>query len=206
VPALPTVRARALMALGLGWLPLLLLVMLAPGPDRAGDLRLFFSDVGAHARFAFAVPILLVAHVETARRLGAVARHFAMSGLLPPDAVDRLRVELAYARAAVRAPWAEVLVLVLAYAVVLWFFASGISTHGLAGWAMLGQGQLSAAGWWHMLVSLPLLLTLLMGWLWRILLWTRLLHKVARMDLRWGSAASPRGASPMSSCTEPLRR
>ncbi|MFD2430387.1 hypothetical protein ACFSUK_24465 [Sphingobium scionense] len=83
-----------------------------------------------------------------------------------------------------RAPSAELLVLLLAYAFILWLFATGISTHGLPAWTIVGQGRLSAAGWWHMLVSLPILLMLLMGWLWRILLWTRLLHKVAAMDLR----------------------
>ncbi len=184
VPALPTVRVRALLALAVGWLPLLLLILVLPGHDRADDLRHFLRDIGAHARFAFAVPLLLVAHVETARRLGAVVRHFAISGLIPPDAGDGLRAELARARAAVRAPVAELLVLLAAYAVILWLFATGISNHGLPAWTIAGPGRLSAAGWWHMLVSLPLLLTLLMGWLWRILIWTRLLHKVAAMDLR----------------------
>ena len=184
VPALPTVRSRALLALAIGWLPLLLLILLVPGHDRASDLRDFLRDLGTHARFAFAAPILLVAHVETARRLGVVVRHFAISGLLPSDAVERLRSELASARAAVRAPSAELLVLLLAYAFILWLFATGISTHGLPAWTIVGQGRLSVAGWWHMLVSLPILLMLLMGWFWRILLWTRLLYKVAAMDLR----------------------
>ncbi|MBH0114980.1 hypothetical protein I5E68_18700 [Novosphingobium sp. YJ-S2-02] len=184
VPALRTVRVRAVFALALGWLPLLLLILLAPGHDRSSDLRHFLYDVGVHARFAFAVPILLLAHVGTARRLDLVVRHFVISGLLPAHAIGRMRDELASTRAAVRSPWAEMLVLVLAYAVILGVLAAGISTHRLPVWAMLGQNRLSAAGWWHMLVSVPLLLMLLLGWLWRILLWTRLLYKVAGMDLR----------------------
>ncbi len=183
-PMLPTVRARVLLALVIGWLPLLLLILLAPGHERTSDLHDFLGDIGVHARFAFAAPILLVAHVESARRLGLVVRHFVISGLLRSDDVDRLRGELANARAAVRAPWAELMVLILAYAIILGLFANGMATHGLPAWAMLGQDRLSAAGWWHMLVSLPLLLMLLIGWLWRILVWTWLLHKVARMDLR----------------------
>ncbi|PAP95631.1 hypothetical protein [Mesorhizobium wenxiniae] len=42
----------------------------------------------------------------------------------------------------------------------------------------------SPAGWWHVLVSLPLLLTLLLGWGWRFALWAHLLWRIARIDLR----------------------
>jgi hypothetical protein len=42
----------------------------------------------------------------------------------------------------------------------------------------------SAAGWWHALVSLPLLLVLFFGWLWRLFLWGRFLWCMSRLDLR----------------------
>jgi hypothetical protein len=42
---------------------------------------------------------------------------------------------------------------------------------------------LSAAGRWYVFVSLPLLLLLVVGWLWRLVLWTRFLVLVARLDL-----------------------
>lgn len=42
----------------------------------------------------------------------------------------------------------------------------------------------SAAGWWHLLVSLPLLLVLIFGWFWRLVLWARLLLRISRLDLR----------------------
>ena len=47
-----------------------------------------------------------------------------------------------------------------------------------------GTGSLSLAGWWCMLVSLPLLLILLLGWLWRILLWGRLMFLLSHVELR----------------------
>ena len=42
----------------------------------------------------------------------------------------------------------------------------------------------SPAGWWHALVSIPLLLTLLLAWIWRLGLWARFLVLMARLDLR----------------------
>ncbi|PNU05692.1 hypothetical protein [Novosphingobium guangzhouense] len=183
-PGFSTARARAGFALAIGWLPLLLLVLLAPAHDRAGEVPHFLRDAGTHARFAIALPLLLAAHVEAMGRLGTVVRHFVISGLLSPSAIDRFKRELESLRATVRAPWMALLVPVLAYALIAWLFVTGISTHALPVWALSERGQLSAAGWWHMLVSLPLLLMLLLSWLWRILLWTRLLYKVAGMDLR----------------------
>lgn len=183
-PIFPHIAPRALVALAIGWLPLLLLVIVAPSHDLASDLRSFLRDVGVHARFAFAVPILLVAHIETARRLGTLVRHFATSGLVPPEHVARLEAEVVRARQLVRSPWAEAIVLLLSYSVIFALWATGLSDHGLAPWLTSDVHQPSAAGWWHLLISVPLLLTLLMGWLWRILIWTRLLHRIAGMQLR----------------------
>jgi hypothetical protein len=42
----------------------------------------------------------------------------------------------------------------------------------------------SAAGYWHLLFSLPLLVIQLFGWVWRHLLWCRLLRFTAHLPLR----------------------
>jgi hypothetical protein len=41
----------------------------------------------------------------------------------------------------------------------------------------------SWAGWWHTLVSVPVALVLLLGWLWRTLIWGLFLFRVSRLDL-----------------------
>jgi hypothetical protein len=43
---------------------------------------------------------------------------------------------------------------------------------------------LSPAGWWGALVSLPLLVLLELGWVWRLGLWTRFLWLMSRLNLR----------------------
>ena len=42
----------------------------------------------------------------------------------------------------------------------------------------------SPAGWWHVVVSLPLLIILFLGWIWRLVSWTRLLWLISRLRLR----------------------
>jgi hypothetical protein len=40
------------------------------------------------------------------------------------------------------------------------------------------------AGWWHVFVSLPIFQFLMVRWLWRYLIWCRLLWRISRLDLQ----------------------
>jgi hypothetical protein len=79
----------------------------------------------------------------------------------------------------------EGLVLILAYLVAL-AAALSHSSGQLPVWAQPAGGmpRFSLAGWWHTLVSLPLLLMLILGWIWRLIAWTWLLWRVSRLKLR----------------------
>jgi hypothetical protein len=57
--------------------------------------------------------------------------------------------------------------------------------------------RFSPAGWWQLLVSLPLLLVFELGWLWRLFLWTRFLWLVSRLDLHLLAAHPDRAAGLM---------
>lgn len=49
-------------------------------------------------------------------------------------------------------------------------------------------GGFSMAGWWHLAISLPLLLGLVLAWLWRLGVWFRFLWRMAHMGLYLVSA------------------
>ncbi len=77
---------------------------------------------------------------------------------------------------------AEVLILVLALAMaiivrVVIRFGSGEST-----WERTDAG-ITLAGWWYILVSLPILFFFLLRWLWIFLLWSWFLFRVSRLGL-----------------------
>ncbi len=61
-----------------------------------------------------------------------------------------------------------------------------VSPHGLPAWhyAETNPSSLSPAGLWNQFVSMPILLMLILGWFWRLALWTRFLWLVSRLDLR----------------------
>src|SRR5262245_15845571 len=46
------------------------------------------------------------------------------------------------------------------------------------------ESQLTPAGWWYALVSLPLFAFLCWRWAWRLLIWWALLWRIARLDLQ----------------------
>jgi hypothetical protein len=61
------------------------------------------------------------------------------------------------------------------------------STDQIPDWHKIANStgrEFSLAGWWHAAVSLPLLLALLLGWIWRLYVWARLLWAAAQFDLR----------------------
>jgi hypothetical protein len=75
-----------------------------------------------------------------------------------------------------------------------------ISVRAIPMWHRLPSSdglELSAAGYWHTLVSLPLLLVLVLSWGWRVLLWGRFLFHVARMNLQLVPAHPDRAAGLM---------
>lgn len=184
-PGRPLVARRALLALLIGWLPPAVLAVgyLLISADQSA--KTLFSDYGFHARFLVAVPALIFAESECIPRLGKIANHFAEAGLVAEPDKARFQSAVSSTRGLLNSSIDEVVTVVLAYLVVL---AVGlyVSTDLVPAWHhRQGSGmRTSPAGWWHTLVSLPLLLVLLFGWLWRLTLWARFLFLMSRLDLR----------------------
>ncbi len=181
----PPVTRRIAAFLIVAWLPLLLLSLWEDlrGPGTAGFA--FLSDLGTWARCFVCAPLLIRAEGSCVDILSKLARKFDQGGFVQGE--DRAR--LARAAGLIRR-WrgsrlAEILVATLAYAMSL-LMLTQVPLAGLPSWHRL-EGEtpaLSAAGWWYALVSHPLLLMLLLGWVWRLLMWATFLALVARLDLQ----------------------
>lgn len=184
-PVAPNAGLRAMLTLGLGWFPLAALVAFDVATGRAGILYSFIGDVGVHARYAIAAPLLVLAHVICARRLGVIAQHFQGSGLLSEADETRVARALDAARRRVSSLWAEAVVLLVVYAQVIAMALAEPAVLRQAQWEVAADGtSLSLAGWWHAVVSIPLLLALLLGWIWRIGNWAWFLRTVSKLDLQ----------------------
>jgi hypothetical protein len=147
-------------------------------------LESFGSDIGFHARSLIATPLLVVAEGFCAVRLRGIAQHFLDAGLVPEEEHARFATAVRSTQRLRDTFLAELMVGLLAYAVT---FALVQVAPEPPAWRQRGAGPLplfSPAGWWQALVSIPMLLALIFGWLWRVILWGRFLWLVAGMRLR----------------------
>jgi hypothetical protein len=170
-PGFSGAARRAVIVAAVAWLPVVLLMLIAPGgiePQR----------IGVHARYLIAAPLLVLAETVCAQRLTLLVREFTRARLVPEQALGRFDHAVTSTRRLLRSRVAESLAWLAAYATVATLLQP-LNAHSVAPLA-----QWSPAMWWNALVSLPLLLTLIFGWLWRVALWTRLLASIARLDLQ----------------------
>jgi hypothetical protein len=175
------------------WLPLLLLTGIQDAILTDGSLRAFLADYAVQARLLVAAPMLILAEIVCLPRISAIAHHFLQSGLVPAEEAGAfhqicrsiLRFYGSRRLEALIAGFAITFAAVLIYTAPPGFFPI---------WQYLQSGRTSPAGWWHTLVSVPILVTLLLGWAWRLLLWTRFLYRVSRLKLRLIAAHPDRAA------------
>ncbi len=176
-----SIARRVALAILITWLPIAVLSAFTDGA-----LRTFLPDFAVHFKYLIAVPVLVIADAFCAPRLSAIARNFLDAGLVT-DA-DRPRFDAAIASTArLRdSVVADIGALVLSYIIVAALFYS-LPDSAVTSWrgSQTSNGfSVSPAGWWLVLVSLPLLLTLILSWLWRWFLWTRFLWLMSRLDLQ----------------------
>lgn len=184
-PIAPNAAVRTMLTLGIGWIPLAVMVAIDIVLGRISSLYSFVDDIGVHARYAVAAPLLVLAHVVCARRLGLIAQHFERSGLLGEADQRRAAIALERARGRIHSLWAEAVVLVAVYSLAAAVTLTEPAILRQASWQVAADGaSLSPAGWWHAMVSVPLLMALLLGWVWRVFNWAWFLRDIARLDLQ----------------------
>ncbi len=180
-----SIPRRVVWAIAVTWVPLLLLSVLqgrALGPTPRES---FLLDFATYGRFLLAVPLLIAAEAVVAPRLASAGNLFTRAGLV------RARDAKSFERAAAEvvrwrdSRWAWVLLLFIAV-VGSWAltFEKWQST-GLT-WERLpaqGGARFSLAGLWFHAVGLPVLRFLYLRWLWRLVVWTRFLYSMSRLDL-----------------------
>ncbi|MCJ8158562.1 hypothetical protein [Sphingomonas sp. LaA6.9] len=182
-PLCPNVASRVLLVILIGWAPLVALAYFADRTLTPGSFQSFVRDVGTQTRYLVAAPLMVLGWRHCARRLGSIALHFRVSGVLDNEDQPTFEEILRNARRWVNSLWVEAAMLLAIYAVIL-----PISVMPplalLPAWAVVpGGGAFSYAGLWHLIFSLPLLLLLMLGWLWRIIVWTIVLSRISRLRL-----------------------
>jgi hypothetical protein len=177
---------RACFVVLLGWLPLLLLGAHQTFVLREAGIASFLSDFAVACRSLIAAPVLVLAELVGLPRLSTIALHFRESGIVSKTDDAQFAAACASTLRLRSSVAADIALILLAYVVI----AALMETVPLPiypEWQLSMAGGMtvySTAGWWHALVSLPLLFVLLLSWIWRLALWTRFLYLMSRLDLR----------------------
>jgi hypothetical protein len=189
----PAVAARvrlAFAAAALASIPIILLTVVRDGWAVAASAAFWRSQIGVHARSILCIPALIIADALCSPRLWRIVEHFVEAGLVG----DRSRFKDAVAAARGRFSSRPALIVVAALSLGASFaIAASMPPTATPGWhraatpsALSGtvDSRFSPAGWWHVAVSTPIVLTLVFGWLWRLGVWSVLLARITRCELR----------------------
>ncbi len=181
-PDRPRRIRKSLLLILVTWVPLVFLSLVAGHAFGNRVAVTLLRDPVVFSRFLFVVPLLALAEVVVARSLEVQARQFLASGVVPAGEAVKLEAAKAEALRLRESVVAEGVILVLAVATaiigrVVIRFGAGEST-----WERTEEG-ITLAGWWYILVSLPILFFFLLRWLWIFLLWSWFLYRISRLGL-----------------------
>jgi hypothetical protein len=180
------VGRRAALFMTLAWLPAVLLAALQGLALDAHHERAMLLDFSAWA-FAIAIGAFVLMEQTSDRRMAWLVSEFVARGIV----LERAREGFAQARRNMElrtgSARAEAVLLLASWLLSWeWIRQGAARIHGSAWFADSTGGtlQLTLAGWWLLLVALPLFWFLLGRWLWRFYTWGMLLRDIARCELR----------------------
>jgi hypothetical protein len=187
VPSMALVHRRILAVLVIGWIPLWVLAAV----DRLAPSHVtvsFLHDLDAHLRFLVALPLLMAGEAMGHQRIRILVRRFIDRRLIAPDDLRRFAAAVASGTRLMDSWLLEVVVLVLAVVAGHWVWVEQITLHVPTWYGTPGADgviHLTAAGYWYVFISLPLLRFLLLRWYVRLfLVWYRFVWTIARIPLR----------------------
>lgn len=177
---------RAVLFMALAWLPAVVLAALEGYALNEHHERAILFDFSAYA-FAMAIVAFVLMEQTSDTRMAWLVSQFAAYGIAP-EASRTCFTQARQNMARRTGSWlAEAIILAGAYLIAyVWILRGVARIEGGTWFGQMADGdlQLTLAGWWLLLVALPLFWFLLGRWLWRFVTWGLLLRDIARCDLR----------------------
>jgi len=181
---LELLHRRLLVITLVAWLPLLVLATIGSSAGNVGRLS-FLHDVEVHIRFLIALPILVAAELIVHLRIRAVVRCFVERGVVMRQDLARFHSGIESALKLRNSIPVEVGLFLFVYLLSLWLWQNRTGIDRSTWYAMAGgRWQLTPAGFWYVLVSIPILRFILLRWYMRLFIWFRFLWQVSRINLK----------------------
>lgn len=173
---------RRIMALTLiAWLPLPVLATLSHSASRLS----FFRDVEVHVRFLIALPVLIAGELIVHSRIRPAVRRFVDRRIVLPEELSRFNEAIVSAMRLRNSIVLEVGLLVFVYTVGLWVWQVRVPPETSTWYQHIpgGRWNLTPAGLWYVLVSIPVFQFVLLRWYARLFVWFRFLWHVSKLNL-----------------------
>jgi hypothetical protein len=182
-PALELLIRRIIVFTAITWLPLVLLTALSG--DLVNGVQLpFVSALAIHTRLLVALPLLIGAELFVHEWSRNMVRQFLDRDLVAPEDRPRFDEIVASALRLRNSVAAELVLIVLAVAGHWAAESLALNVPAWYGARIDGRWQFTPAGYWTILVGLPLFRFFMLRWYFRIFLWYRFLWQTARLPLR----------------------
>jgi len=183
---LTLLQRRVLFFSTVAWLPLLVFSAVG-GTLLGGDTAIpFLKDVDVQVKFLVVVPLLIIAELVVHRFLHPIVAQFLKQDLIPQSQRPRFETAVESALRLRNSVLAEVLLIAFVYGVgilVVWRHYTGLNAATWYATPSAGGTTLTPAGIWYGFVSLPIFQFLALRWIYRLLIWARLLFQISRLDL-----------------------
>src|SRR5438067_621391 len=174
---------RLIIITSIAWVPLLLLDSLGSHATGIGRLS-FLHDVEVQVRFLVALPVLIGAELIVHSRIRPAVRRFVERRIVREEDLPRFDAAIEAAARLRNSIPVQVALLISVYTLGLWLWSSRFGIDSLTWYAMPGgRWNLTPAGYWYVLVSIPILQFLLLRWYVRLFIWYRFLWHVSRLNL-----------------------
>jgi hypothetical protein len=165
----------------LSWLPIAIWAAATGHLSAAGTGESLLEHYGVHVRCLLVTPCLILAELTLHRVARHIASQFVTSGLITSavepefDRINRVVVRLREASL----PWMIALGVAIAVSIV---DSPRVDDDRIA-WAVGPDGRIGFGGLWFSYVARPILASLLLGWVWRLVIVTVWMWRVGRLPL-----------------------
>jgi hypothetical protein len=180
------VAHQSALVIAITWAPLLIFTAIN-GVAASDKVRIpFLADLVQYARFLVAVPCVIGLGEYINPRLEKALNNFLKSRIISDQDVATFADAVSRAQALASSTNVELAILAVVYSYSSLGLQREIAT-GLSSWNRPHVGGFigdSVAGWWFLWVSMPLFLFGWFLWLWRLGVWSYLLYRISRLNLR----------------------
>jgi hypothetical protein len=177
---------RALFFVALAWLPTVLLAAMQGVAVDANHEHAVLFDFSAYA-FAIAIGAFVLMEQTSDRRMAVLVGQFTARGIARESAREGLARARRNMERRTGSSLAEAVIAVGAYALSFAWILRAVQAVPEGAWFGRMDGasvELTLAGWWIVLVAMPLYWFLFGRWLWRFGTWGFMLYDLSRCDLR----------------------